>query len=71
MELPTCILITVTAAVVIGMRVGWTARHTLVVQSVQMQRVRAGYAGILSRTTARTTALVARLARLLRWLVVL
>lgn len=53
------------------MRVGWTARHTLVVQSVQMQRIRACHAGILARATARPTALVARLARLLGRLVVL
>lgn len=56
---------------VVGMRIGRTTRHALVVEAVQVQRIRTRHARVLSRATARPAALVARLAGLRGRLVVL
>lgn len=58
-----------TARLVLGQRVRRTARHTLVVQPIQVQWKRAGGTRILTRSCARPTRLMAGLA-LLRWGVV-
>lgn len=71
MKPPTCILITVTATVIIRMCVDRATRHTLIIQSIQMQGVRASYAGILTGSAASPTTLVACFARLGGWFVVL
>jgi hypothetical protein len=51
----TCILITTTAALVFWCCIGCTTRHTLFVQMIEVERERAGYAGILTWAAARTT----------------
>lgn len=56
---------------VVGVCIGRATRHALVVQPVQVQGIGAGDAGILTRTAAGAATLVARLAGLLRRLVVL
>lgn len=60
-----------TTTPVVGMRVDWATSHALVVQPVQVQRIRARHAGILAGAAAGATALVARLAGLRGRLVVL
>ena len=54
------------AALVLGRGIAGAARHTLVVQPVQVQRERTGHARVLTRAATRPAALVARLAGLRR-----
>lgn len=57
----TRILVAVTARLVLGHGgTGRTARHTLVVEAVQVQRVRARHARVLAGAAARAARLVAR-----------
>lgn len=55
----TCIFVAVTAWLVIGRCIRWTTRHTLIIQSVQMQRKGAGDTWVLAGAAARATRLMA------------
>lgn len=57
------------AALVFRRGIASTARHTLIIETVQMQWERASYARVLSGSATGTAAIVARFARLRRWVV--
>lgn len=57
------------AALIFGRGIAGTARHTLVVETIQMQREGARYTRILTGTATRPAAIVTGLARLRWWIV--
>lgn len=57
------------AALVFGRGIASTARHTLVIETIQMQREGASYARVLPGTATGPTTVVTGLTGLRRWIV--